>query len=212
MRKRALLAAALCIGAYGAMSHWLMLHAATQPWAVAAIMGPMVLGFAGAAWQRRHLPSLLLCGIAVIALGAVTALGGVDDVHRLYVLQYVAINLALCATFALTLRRGSTPLLARIAARVHRNFPPPMRAYAARLTRVWAAYFALMALACLVLYAWAPWSWWSLFANLLTPLAVLGFLLGEHMLRYRMHPEFERATVVEALLAYQRSFTSGAGQ
>jgi len=212
MRKRALLAAALSIGAYGAMSHWLMLHAATKPWAVAAIMGPMVLGFAGAAWQRRHLPSLLLCGIAVLALGAVTALGGVDDVHRLYVLQYVGINLALCASFAFTLRRGSTPLLARIAARVHREFPAPMRAYAGRLTRVWVAYFALMSLICLVLYAWAPWSWWSLFANLLTPVAVLGFLFGEHMLRYRMHPEFERATIAEALLAYRRSPTSGASR
>jgi uncharacterized membrane protein len=212
VRKRALLAAVLSIGAYGALSHWLMLHAANQPWAVAAIMGPMVLGFAVAAWQRRHLPSLLLCSVAVVALGVVTALGGVDDVHRLYVLQYVGINLALCATFAFTLRRGSTPLLARIAARVHRDFPPPMRAYAGRLTRAWVAYFALMSLACLVLYAWAPWSWWSLFANLLTPVAVLGFLLGEHMLRYRMHPEFERATVMEALLAYRKSPASEGGR
>ena len=40
---------------------------------------------------------------AVVALGAVSALGGVTDVHRLYVLQYVGINLALCATFAFTL-------------------------------------------------------------------------------------------------------------
>lgn len=209
MRKRTLLAAALAIGAYGALSHWLMLYAATEPWAMAAIMGPLVLGLAAAAWKRRHLPSLLLCASAVVALGAVTALGGVDDVHRLYVLQYIAINLGLCWTFAFTLRRGSTPLITRMAERVHRDFPPPLRAYTVQLTRLWVAYFAAMSLACLALYAWAPWPWWSLFANLLTPVAALGFFVGEHVLRYWMHPEFERVSLAQAVRAYRQVSASG---
>ncbi len=212
MPTRTLLAAALGIGLYGAVSHWLMLYAATEPWAVAAIMAPLVLGLAGVACKRRHLPSLLLCAAAVVALVAVTTLGGEGTVQRLYVLQYVAINLALCWTFAITLRQGSTPLITRMAQRIHREFTPALRAYTGRLTRLWVAYFVAMSIACVALYAWAPWSWWSLFANLLTPVAALGFFVGEHVLRYWTHPEFERVSIAQAVRAYRQVSASGAGR
>ena len=69
-----------------------------------------------------------------------------------------------------------------------------------------------MSLACLVLYAWAPWAWWSLFANLLTPVAALGFFVGEHVLRYWMHPEFERVSLAQAVRAYRQVSASGASR
>ena len=40
------------------------------------------------------------------------------------------------------------------------------------------------------------------FANLLTPLAMLVMFVGEYLLRYRLHPEFERATLAQAVRAY----------
>lgn len=204
MRVGTALAAALAVLAYAAASHWLMLHAAKQPWAVAVIIGPLLLTLAGAAWQRRHWPSLWVCALAAAVIAVLTARGTLQDVHRLYVLQYVAIHLCLGGVFAFTLRRGSTPLITRLASWVHDDFTPLMRAYTARLTRLWVLYFVVMAAAGIALYLLAPWAWWSLYANLLTPLALAAFFVGEYLLRYQLHPEFERASMKQALRAYRR--------
>jgi uncharacterized membrane protein len=63
-----------------------------------------------------------------------------------------------------------------------------------------------------VLYLWTPWSWWSLFANVLTPIALLVMFVGEHLLRYRLHPEFERATLMQAVQAYRHVSGQGGGK
>ena len=56
----------------------------------------------------------------------------------------------------------------------------------------------------------APFAAWALFANLLTPLAVVLMFVGEFLLRYRLHPEFERATLADAMTAYARRATAPA--
>jgi len=59
-----------------------------------------------------------------------------------------------------------------------------------------------MAAMSLGLFAFAPFAAWALFANLLTPVAMVLMFVGEFLLRYRLHPEFERATLADALNAY----------
>ena len=54
------------------------------------------------------------------------------------------------------------------------------------------------------LFLLAPFDAWALFANLVTPLAMVLMFVGEYLLRYRLHPEFERATLAEAMRAYAR--------
>lgn len=196
--------AVLLVAAYALASHWMMLHAADRPWAVAALFGPLLALMLGAALLRRHWP----CAVAALALVAilvrVVARGGVEDIDRLYVLQYLGLYLVLIWSFGITLRRGSTALITTFAQHVHGDLPLAMRAYTRRLTVVWVGYFIAMVLIALALYAWAPWSWWSLFANVLTPVALLVLFVGEHLLRYRLHPEFERATLMAAVRAYRR--------
>ena len=51
----------------------------------------------------------------------------------------------------------------------------------------------------------APWWVWSFYANLLTPLAAGSLFVGEHLLHYRLHPEFQRVTMLQAVRAYQGS-------
>ena len=34
--------------------------------------------------------------------------------------------------------------------------------------------------------------------------------VGEHLLRYRLHPEFERATMLDAIRAYMQARPAGA--
>lgn len=197
--------AASVLAAYAVLSHWLMVQAAGRPWAVAALFGPLLLAVAAMAIKRRHPGSLLGCLALALGLALVVWRGGVADVHRLYVAQHAGIHLALCWTFAITLRRGSMPLISALAQRVHGRAVPEEHAYTRRLTVIWALYFIGMAGLSVLLYVAAPWSAWSVFANLLTPLAALGLFVGEHLLRYRLHPEFHRATLAQSVLAYRRT-------
>ena len=195
----------LAVAAYALLSHALMVHAADRPWAVLAIFAPLLVAVFGVAWRRRHGPTLLATLALVGVLALVVARGGVGDVNRLYVAQHVGIHLALCVSFALSLRGAGLSLIGRMATQLHGRITPDMQAYTHRLTGLWAIYFLGMALVSLVIYASFAWQVWSLFANIATPLSALLFFVGEHFVRYTLHPEFERATLADALRAYSRS-------
>lgn len=192
------------VGGYALLTNWLMVHAAHQPWAVALVFAPLLALLAGAAWQLRSraLAAAVAGGVALLAW--VVRSGGVADIDRLYVLQHAGFHLALALVFGVTLRRGATPLISALALSVHGHLTPTMRDYTRRLTAAWALYFVAMVAVSFALYALAPWAWWSFFGNLLTPLAALAFFVGEHVLRYRLHPEFERVTLHTAIEAWQR--------
>jgi len=196
-------AAAAALAGYALLSHALMVAAGDRPWAAAALLAPLVFALAAFAWQRRHAPSLLLCAAALAGLAWIALSGQPQSINRLYLLQHAGIHGALGCAFAFTLRRGATPLISTLSARVHGTMTPARAAYTRRVTMVWALYFAAMAVLSLALYAWAPWWAWSLFANLVTPLAAIGLFAGEHWLRYRLHPEFERSSMLQAWRAYR---------
>jgi len=100
------------------------------------------------------------------------------------------------------LQAGREPLVTALARRVHGSLTPAMEAYSRKVTLAWTVYFVAMAALSLVLYALAPFDAWATFANLVTPLAILLMFVGEYLLRYRLHPEFERATLAQAVRAY----------
>ena len=145
---------------------------------------------------------------AVVALGlagfALVLSGEAGDTNRLYVFQHVAINALLCGWFGSTLRGDSTPLITQFAQRVH-PLRGAMRAYTTQLTRIWTGYFALVVLSSIVVYLTLSFSAWSLLANVLTPASVALLFVGEHLLRYRLHPEFERTRMVDAVRAFYGS-------
>lgn len=192
-------------GGYALLSHWLTLRAASQPWALAALLAP-VWGVATAVAVHRR-QWLMLAGLAAVAVavGGVTAYGGLGDVNRLAVLQHVGIHLALGVMFSRSLRRGGVSLIGAVALRVHGTLTPAMSAYCRRVTAAWAIYFGAMAL----VSVWGFWAWswnaWSLLANLVTPVAIAALFVGEYAVRYWLHPEFERATLWDAVRAYNRA-------
>jgi uncharacterized membrane protein len=192
------------VAAYAVASHLLMTHASDHPWTVAALFGPLLAAAAWSGWRARQPRLLLGCAVALIVLVTVVARGGVDDVNRLYVLQHAGIHLALAFTFGITLRAGATPLIVAMGEKVHRVFTAEMRAYARRLTAAWVVYFVAMIGVSLLVYALAPWPWWSLFCNLITPAAALGFFVAEHVYRYLRHPHFEPVSLRAAWDAYQK--------
>jgi len=187
-------------GAYAVLSHWMMLYHAAAPWALAALFAPLWLALVGLVAGRFG-----RLGAAVVVLAGAASIyeianGAAGDPNVLYVLQHVGINMVLCAWFTSTLRPGRLSLIGEFASRIH-PLSPDQRVYTAKVTGMWAIYFALMALASVLIYLTLPFQAWSLLANVLTPLCVLALFVGEHFARYRLHPEFERSRLVDVVRA-----------
>lgn len=186
---------------YACVSHWMMLYHAAEPWAVVVLLGPLWLTALGLAGSRFGRWGLALAGLAGVAGFAMVLLGEAGDPNRLYVLQHAGINALLCGWFGSTLRGDRLSLIGQFAQRVH-PLSPAMRIYTAQVTRVWTLYFALMVVASIAVYASLSFAAWSVLANLLTPLMVAGLFVGEHLMRYRLHPEFERTRLIDAVRAF----------
>jgi uncharacterized membrane protein len=198
---------ALGVAGYAVLAHWLTVHAAGSPWALLIVWGPVLLSLAGYAAAKRRWVLLLA---AIGGLVFVAAAGSVSDLQRMYLLQHAGIHAALGAAFAATLRAGQVPMITKVALRVHGGqMPEAKHAYTRQVTVAWVAYFALMVLVSLGLYAWAPWAWWSAFANLATPVALVLMLVGEWRLRYWLHPEFERVPIATAMRAFRQAPAAG---
>ena len=93
-------------------------------------------------------------------------------------------------------------MITALARRVHGGITPDMARYSRKVTVAWTVYFLAMPALSLALYAVVPFSTWAVFVAVATPLALLALFVGEHVLRYRLHPEFERATLTQAVRAY----------
>lgn len=190
--------------AYVVGCHWLMTSAPESRWAAAVVIGPMLglLALFAAKRGQRVVAGIAALGLAALLFEAWR--GGGLAPASLYLAQHVAIHAALAAMFALTLRPGQEPLVSALARRVHGRLTPAMESYSRKVTGAWSLYFVAMAGVSIGLFLFAPFAAWALFANLLTPLAMVLMFVGEFVLRYRLHPEFERATLADAVNAYAR--------
>lgn len=186
--------------AYAGLSHWMMVFHPNAPWAVVVLLGPLWLTALGLAASRFGPWGLAAAAAAGIGGFALVFMGEAGDPDRLYVFQHAAINALLCAWFGASLRGEGLSLIGQFAERVH-PVTPAMRTYTAQVTRVWTAYFALMVIASIVVYLSLSFAAWSVLANLLSPVCIVGLFLGEHLIRYRLHPEFERTRLIDALRA-----------
>jgi uncharacterized membrane protein len=203
MRARTVLVGLLGV-AYVVGCHWLMTSAPDSRWNALLVIGPMLALVALFATRRGQ---RLVAGLAALVLAGIVLQawqGGGLAPATLYLAQHVAIHAFLALLFALTLRPGQEPLVTALARRVHGVLIPAMRAYSRKVTIAWSVYFVLMAAISVGLFLAAPFAAWAVFANLLTPLALLLMFVGEFLLRYRLHPEFERATFTAAMSAYAR--------
>ena len=197
-----LVAAGLAGAAYLGGTHWLMTSAPSSSWNAVLIVGPMLAAAAVVARQRRQRALALVLALATAALVVQAARGGGVAAETLYLGQHVAIHLLLAFVFGSTLAAGREPLVSALARRVHGGLTPEMAAYSRKVNVAWTVYFVAMALVSIVVFVAAPFAVWATFANLVTPLAIVAMFVGEYLLRYRLHPEFERATLAQAVRAY----------
>lgn len=188
--------------AYIGGSHWLMTQAKDSAWSAVALLAPMLVVIALGSWRAGNRWLFAAAAAVMAGLCAQALLGLAVPGPWLYLGQHVGIHLFLALAFGGTLRPGHTALITQLARRVHREFTPAMAAYTRQLTIMWTLYFVVTATLSLLLYAFASFDAWALFANLLTPIAVAVVFVGEHWIRYRLHPEFERATYADAIRSY----------
>jgi len=203
MRARSIVVG-LCGAAYVAASHWLMTRAPASEWNAVVIVGPMLALLGLYTWQRQQRRLAAVAALALLGLVVLAWRGGGVSPASLYLTQHVAIHVALATVFALTLRPGREPLVTALACRVHGSLTPAMAAYSRKVTAAWAIYFVAMGGVSIAVFAFAPFDTWAAFANFGTPLAMVVLFVGEYQLRYRLHPEFERATLSAAVRAYSR--------
>jgi uncharacterized membrane protein len=193
----------LCGGAlYAVASHQLMTHAAASPFALAAVLGPICVGLLLGLWRAGHRVLAAVLGMVGMALAAVSTQRQGVSPEWLYLAQHAGVHAGLGLWFGSTLRGPGLPLISQIAKRVHHGLEPAMAAYTRGVTLVWTLYFLAMTAASLALFAGAPFAAWSLFASVFTPVSAVLLFVGEHLLRYRLHPEFERVGLMDAVRAY----------
>jgi len=198
------IAAFVLIGAgYILGCHWLMTQAHPSPWNAVGVLTPMLAAIAIGAWRGGQQGLAALTTLVIAALCAQAMFGMQVPTQLLYLGQHVGIHLFLAFAFGSTLRAGHVPLITTLARRVHARFTPDMAAYTRKCTLAWVVYFVGMAAVSTALYALAPFDTWALFANLLTPLTLVAMFVGEYLLRYRLHPEFERASFADAIRSYR---------
>lgn len=198
-RTLASLAATLAYGGWCLAWLWVRPHALVT---LASLLLPCLTFAAHELWQRgRRAAALVLAVLAPLALFWWHQ-HGARHAELVYVGEYLLAYGSLCAWFAGSLRGGGTPLISRVARRMH-TLTPAMVAYTTRLTRAWALYFAAMALLSLLVFGTLGLAAWTLFTTVLSPLSLAVFLVGEHLLRYRWHPEFERAPLWRTLQTWR---------
>jgi uncharacterized membrane protein len=204
------LAGAVAAIAYAAASYTLMTRAQDSAWSLVVVLGPLVVLAAAAAWGngRRVLAAVGL--LAALLLAAFAASGRGLPARWLYLAQHAGVHLALAAWFGSTLRKGTEPLVSALARRVHGGLTAAMARYTRQVTLAWTLYFIAMAAASLTLFLAGDFAHWSLLADVLTPILTGAFFVGEYLVRYRLHPEFERVSLQHAIVAWRAHGTVAA--
>jgi uncharacterized membrane protein len=189
---------------YLAGTHWLMTRSHPSAWDVVGVLAPMLVAVMLGAWRSGQRGLGSLAALALLALCGQALAGAQVSVQGLYLAQHAGIHGVLAYGFGSSLRRGATPLVAALAARVHPRFTAAMAAYCRRLTGAWTLYFVGMAALSVALFFTANFDTWAVFANLVTPASLVAMFVGEHHLRYLWHPEFERVSLTQSWDAYRQ--------
>ncbi|NSX15231.1 acyl carrier protein [Cupriavidus taiwanensis] len=182
-------------------------RAAHQPGAEVAALwlgaAPFLLiGFLGCRRLAGRIPALLALLAACAALWLWRApLAG--HFGWTYYLQHAGANAALGAMFALSLRRGHTPLCTQIATAIHGTLSAAHARYTVRVTQAWTLFFAAMVGVSTLLFVLAPVAAWSSFANLATPLLIALMFAGEAVYRRIAFPDMRHGGLLDAVHGYR---------
>lgn len=201
--------ALLLVPAYAIASHLAMVHAGASVFTLLVVLGPWAALGLASLWANDHRWSASAAALACAATVALVARGQALDPRLLYLAEHASAHLVLGLWFGSTLGAGRQPLISALAQRLHGTLDATHAAYTRRVTQVWTAYFFGMAVISVALFSAGDFERWSFFANLVTPAAALSLFMGEYLLRYRLHPEFDRVSLADTIRAYREHRAAG---
>lgn len=102
-------------------------------------------------------------------------------------LMHWGLYASLLASFALTLRRGRTPLVTAMAHKLHgSDLSAELITYTRRVTVAWSCFFASQLCTSLLLFCFAPLTVWSFFVNILDIPLVVAMYSAEYAIRIQV--------------------------
>ena len=195
--------------AYPVASHFAMVRAGDSALALVFVLGPFVLLGISGMWRAGRRMLALAGTVGTLLLGALVVAHDGLSPQWLYLGQHAGVHVALGTWFGSTLLAGRQPLISALASRLHGGLTPALAAYTRRVTIAWTVYFFAMAALSFALFLGGSFAHWSVLANLVTPVAIASLFVGEYLLRYRLHPEFERVTMATAVRAWRSHGEAG---
>jgi uncharacterized membrane protein len=134
------------------------------------------------AWLARSLRSLG----SVALLAAIFAFTVMQGQQAFAALPSIGLNLLLAAVLGVSLRRGSAPILTRVAKLSYpQDLTPAHERYLRGLTVVWTLFFLALAATSLALSLYAPFATWSFVINVCSLPMMLALFIGEWAARHR---------------------------
>jgi len=195
---------ALAIIAYAVLAHFSNAVPGNENLGAILAIAPLWIAALILAWRSSHRwLGLLACGVAVLL--AYGAWGNLRSHFAwLYLLQQAGAYGLLGISFGRSLGQGRVPLCTRFATLVHGPVSAPVARYTRSVTIAWTVFFAAMSSALLIIYLAAPLAVWSVFANFCAaPLVALMFI-GEYLVRHRVLPEMQHASILDTVRAVSR--------
>lgn len=164
--------------------------------------GPLLILAVSFSWRATHRYTwLLLCALACfLAYRYWPVL--TQNVVWVSLIEQTSVCTFLAAIFAGSLVAGREPLCTRWATVVHGPLPAAVARYTRRVTVAWTVFFVLMSVTLIVLFVFAPLQLWSAFANFCAVPLVAAMFVGEYMVRGRVLPDMQHASILEGLRAY----------
>ncbi len=163
---------------------------ARSPYGAILVILLVPLLFHLAIMASRHIPVALTAG-GLFKLSFVTAAA----------LMHWMLYATLLSSFALTLRRGHTPLITAMASKLHGpDLPRELIIYTRRVTIAWSCFFAAQLSTSVLLFCFAPLTAWSFFVNVLDIPLVVAMYAAEYAVRIRVlrdPPRHSFATIFE---------------
>lgn len=197
----------IALAAIVIISYLVLMHqSAAAPDAVARTVVLTVLAwqiFAVAIlWQngRRLIASL----VAAPAILLFYFYDGLKHLEWLCLVPNILVNGSLMVFFGRTLFASRTPLITKLALRVHGELPPLIRDYTRVLTWIWTAFFALSIVVSLVLYFALGFAAWSRFSNVYSLPIMISIFVFEYIYRRLRYPWFEHVSIAAGVKAFTR--------
>ncbi|MGH8253054.1 MAG: hypothetical protein ACRES2_03375 [Steroidobacteraceae bacterium] len=194
----------LVVVAYAILSHYSNAVPGHEDLGAVLAIAPVWIAAAILAWRARH-RSL---GLLACALAALLAFAEWRNLRShftwLYLIQQVGAYGLLGLSFGRSLAEGHMPLCTRFATLAHGSLSADAVRYTRNVTLAWTIFFCAMSAAVLIVYVTAPLPAWSVFANFCTaPLVGLMFI-GEYLVRLRVLPDMQHASILGTVRAAMR--------